>query len=221
MGRWIAVSYAAFIILPMAKAKQRTSSSGKWSVLLSDGSNHAARRIKTYKEMKDLATSCRRRGLKIVLTQGTWDMVHIGHARYLEKAKGCGDVLIVGVDSDEKVKSRKGPNRPLIPEDERLEILTHLRSVNAVFLKHLKDPKWQLVKTVKPDVLIVIKENYNSEQLKELKQFCGEVTVFDRQAPTSTSAKIRLVQISTAKKIEEELTPRLTKVVNDVFSGMW
>src|SRR5688572_3071996 len=66
---------------------------------------------------------------KVVLTQGTYDLVHIGHARYFQKAKSYGDFLIVGVDSDEKVKVRKGPDRPVVPEDERLEMLTYLKPI--------------------------------------------------------------------------------------------
>ena len=73
--------------------------------------------------MADLVKHCRGLGLKIVLTQGSWDMVHIGHARYLEEAKRHGDFLIVGTDSDKKIRERKGPDRPVVPQDERLNIV--------------------------------------------------------------------------------------------------
>lgn len=88
-------------------------------------------------------------GAKIVLTQGSYDLVHIGHARYLEAAKKRGDVLIVGVDSDKKIQARKGPERPVVPEDERMEMVMHLRPVDIVVLKNLKDPKWHLIKIVR------------------------------------------------------------------------
>jgi D-glycero-beta-D-manno-heptose 1-phosphate adenylyltransferase len=170
--------------------------------------------------MGDFVEHCKALGLKIVLTQGTFDMVHIGHARYLEEAKKHGDLLVVGVDSDAKVRSRKGPDRPVVPEEERLEMLAHLRSVDVVFLKPDAAPKWSLIKTIRPDVLIATRETYNEKQLKELKKYCGEVVVLDPQATTSTSAKIRLLQMGTAKKLEQSLTPRLIKTIEEVLSGV-
>src|SRR3989338_7601727 len=104
--------------------------------------------VRNYKHIKNFVVHCRGLGLKVVLVQGTWDMVHVGHARYLESAKKYGDILIVGVDDDKKVKHRKGPDRPVVPEEERLEMLTYLRPVDIVFLKRLNDPKWRLIKTI-------------------------------------------------------------------------
>lgn len=173
-----------------------------------------------YKKMEQLVFHCRGLGLKIVLTQGTYDMVHIGHGRYLEEAKKRGDLLIVGVDSDKKVRHRKGPDRPVVPQEERLEMLTHLRSVDAVFLKELHHPKWTLIKTIRPDVLIATKETYSKQQLKDLKKYCKEVIVLEPRATTSTSAKIRLLQIGTAKKLGQALTPRLIKTIEDVLAGV-
>lgn len=173
-----------------------------------------------HKKLEQLIFHCRGLGLKIVLTQGTYDMVHIGHGRYLEEAKKRGDLLIVGVDSDKKVKSRKGPDRPVVPQDERLEMLTHLRSVDAVFLKELHHPKWSLIKAVRPDVLIATKQTYNKSQLKELKKYCKEVVVLEPRATTSTSAKLRLLQINTANKLGKTLTPKLIKTIEDVLAGI-
>ena len=104
--------------------------------LSSDG-----RVVTDYKKMTDLAKHYKSQGLKIVLTQGTFDMIHVGHGRYLKEARAHGDLLIVGVDSDKKVKHRKGPDRPVVPEEERLEMLTHLRYVDLVFLKELTHKK--------------------------------------------------------------------------------
>ncbi|MFA6094800.1 MAG: adenylyltransferase/cytidyltransferase family protein [Candidatus Paceibacterota bacterium] len=181
-------------------------------------SNFPKRFVKSYKEIAKIAQECRKNGLKVVLTQGSYDMVHIGHARYLEAAKKKGDILIVGLDSDKKIKHRKGPERPIVPEDERLEMLTHLRSVDMVFLKDLGDPKWHLIKTIKPDALVVIQENYNDEEIKMLQEHCREVCVFDRQATTSTSAKLRLMQIGIASKLSQKLTPKIVEVIESVFN---
>src|SRR3989338_4353657 len=141
------------------------------------GSNFEERWIRDDRKLSKFVENCKGLGLKIVLTMGTYDMVHIGHARYFEAAKKHGDILIIGVDSDEKVRARKGPDRPVVPEAERLEMVCHLRPVDAVFLKHYKSPKWNLIKMVRPDVLIATKETYDKGQLQGLKKYCGKVVV--------------------------------------------
>lgn len=182
-------------------------------------SNFNDRFIKEDEKLKKLIENCRGLGLRIVLTQGTYDMVHVGHARYFEIAKKHGDLLVVGVDSDEKVRARKGPERPVVPESERLEMVTHLRPVDVVYLKQKQAPRWSLIKLVCPDVLIATRETYTKKDLKELKKYCGEVVILDPQATTSTSAKIRLLQIGHAKRLEQALTPKLLKTIQEVLSG--
>lgn len=174
--------------------------------------------IDSLDKLRDSVAHFKNLGMEIVLTQGSWDLLHIGHARYFKEAKNHGDLLIVGVDSDEKVRERKGPERPIVPQEERLEMIAHTRYVDIVVLKELATPKWQLIKIVQPDVLIATKETYNKEQIEELEKFCGKVVVLDPQATTSTSAKIRRLQISTAKKLEEKLTPRILKAIEEVLS---
>lgn len=173
-----------------------------------------------YKKTKDLIGHFKYLGMKIVLTQGSFDMIHVGHGRYLREAKKHGDLLVVGVDSDEKIKHRKGPERPVVPQEERIEMLTHLRYVDLVFLKQLKDPKWSLIKAISPDVLIATKETYNQKQIKELKKYCGEVKVLEPMATTSTSAKIRRLQIGTAKKLGQALTPKILKTIQEVLEDI-
>src|SRR3989344_5333908 len=158
------------------------------------GSNFNHRYVSDYRRLKKLVENLKGLGLKIVLTQGTYDMVHIGHSRYFEEAKKHGHILIVGVDSDEKVRARKGPERPVVPQAERLEMVTHLRTVDVVYLKQYKAPKWNLIKLVQPNVLVATRQTYSKSDLKALKQYCEKVVVLDPQATTSTSAKIRLLQ---------------------------
>jgi D-beta-D-heptose 7-phosphate kinase/D-beta-D-heptose 1-phosphate adenosyltransferase len=180
-------------------------------------SNFKDRYVQDYGKLEKLVGHLRGLGLSVVLTSGTYDMVHIGHARYLETAKSYGDVLVVGVDSDEKVKARKGPDRPVVPEAERMEMVAHLRSVDIVVKKPLKVEKWALIKAVRPDTLIVTETSYDKKQLAELKKLCGKVVVLPRQATTTTSAKIRLLQIGTAKHLGMELTPRLIRTIEEVL----
>lgn len=176
--------------------------------------------ILDFDELEPYIKRYRQQGKKIVLTQGSFDMVHIGHARYCEKAKSYGDVLIVGVDSDEKVRKRKGPDRPIVPQEERLEMLTYLNSVDLVVLKDVEKEKWSYIKSIKPDVLIATKETYTPEKIKALKKWCGEVVVLDPQATTSTSAKIRRVQIGAAHRIGEKLSQRIITAMEEVLKEL-
>src|SRR5271170_3759395 len=116
--------------------KKYSSNGGIFSI----NSNFKDRFVPDYKRLRKLVEHCKGIGLKVVLTQGTYDMVHIGHARYFEEAKKHGDLLVVGVDSDEKVRARKGPERPVVPESERLEMVAHLRPVDIVVLKPINAP---------------------------------------------------------------------------------
>jgi D-beta-D-heptose 7-phosphate kinase/D-beta-D-heptose 1-phosphate adenosyltransferase len=162
----------------------------------------------------------RAQGKKIVLTQGSFDLVHIGHARYCAKAKEYGDVLIVGVDSDAKVRQRKGDDRPVVPQDERLEMLTYLAAVDLVVLKELESEKYSLIKAVRPDVLVATAETYTPEKIKKLEEWCGEVVVLDPMATTSTSAKIRRLQIGMVQKISDKLSTRLNNTIAEVLKEL-
>ncbi len=168
-------------------------------------------------DIPDLLAKIGRDNKKIVLTQGSFDMIHIGHARYLAEAKKYGDILIVGTDSDSKIRKRKGLGRPIVPQEERLEMLTYLKSVDYVVLKHIEDPKWGLIKTVKPDILIIIQENYTGEQIQELEKYCGEVIILPRMATTSTSAKLRAVQIDATNKIQKTLSEKLLHALEETI----
>lgn len=174
------------------------------------------RYVQDEERLKEIVRALRALGAKIVLTNGTFDFIHIGHFLYLEKARQYGDILIVGVDSDLKVKERKGPDRPIVSEDERVKMLTHVRHVDVVALKQHDAPKWALIKLVQPDVLIATKETYNEKQLEQLKEYCKEVIVLDAQATTSTTAKLRRLNIGMSNKIKEAVT----KSVNEAFDRL-
>lgn len=71
---------------------------------------------------------------KIVLTSGTFDMLHVGHLRYLEAVKALGDIVVVMMSGDDRTKARKGPKRPIIPQNDRAEMLSALKLVDYVFI---------------------------------------------------------------------------------------
>lgn len=176
--------------------------------------------LKNYQAVIDQVSAYRAQGKTICLTQGSFDMLHIGHGRYLQKAKEQADILIVGVDSDEKIRARKGKDRPVVPESERLEMLAHIRSVDHVVLKELKAPKWELIKTIKPDVLVATDQTYNADEIAELKKWCKKVVVLQPQATTSTSAKLRRLQIGFAHNFSSTLTERIHTAIDQTLAEM-
>jgi D-glycero-beta-D-manno-heptose 1-phosphate adenylyltransferase len=173
-----------------------------------------------YTQIPKLVKKYHQAGKKIILTAGSFDMLHIGHCRYLCAAKKHGDILFVGVDSDKKIKTRKGPDRPVVPQDERLEMLTYIHDVDHVVLKKLSEPKWELIKLIRPDVLIATADTYTPLQKNQLLEFCKKVVVLRRKATTSTSAKIRLVQIGAEKRITKSISNRLIKTIEEILEEL-
>ncbi len=93
----------------------------------------------------------RRNGARIVLANGCFDILHVGHVRYLEGARLLGDLLIVGINSDEQVRALKGEGRPLVPERERAELVASLRAVDIVSI--FPEPTVEaLIRALRPDV---------------------------------------------------------------------
>jgi D-beta-D-heptose 7-phosphate kinase/D-beta-D-heptose 1-phosphate adenosyltransferase len=95
----------------------------------------------------------RRAGRRVVFTNGVYDLVHPGHIEYLEAARAAGDVLIVAVNSDRSVRANKGPSRPILPENERAELIAGLRVVDAVVIFDAETPA-DIIRRVQPDVLV-------------------------------------------------------------------
>lgn len=93
------------------------------------------------------------RGDKIVFTNGCFDLIHLGHVDYLEKARNKGDRLVLGLNSDQSVRSIKGENRPICDEHSRARVLAALEFVDAVVLFDEDTPE-ELIRTVQPDILV-------------------------------------------------------------------
>jgi rfaE bifunctional protein nucleotidyltransferase chain/domain len=92
-------------------------------------------------------------GKTIVFTNGVFDLIHVGHLRYLQRARALGDWLIVGLNSDRSVRAIKGPGRPITPENERAEIVVALACVDAVVIFDEETPH-PLIAALQPDVLV-------------------------------------------------------------------
>ena len=109
--------------------------------------------IKSFTQIKNLAERLRKEGKKIVFTNGCFDILHLGHVKYLQKAKELGDVLIVGVNADESVRRLKGKSRPINPEYDRAYILASLKPVDFVVIFQ-EDTPYKLIQAIKPDILV-------------------------------------------------------------------
>jgi D-beta-D-heptose 7-phosphate kinase/D-beta-D-heptose 1-phosphate adenosyltransferase len=161
--------------------------------------------VNDYETLAKAVEGLRAVGYRIVLTIGSWDLLHIGHVRYLLKAKDCGDALVVGTDTDRAIKLYKGELRPVIPQDERCEMLSYQSCVDFVTLIDDLDERgtWQygLVKKLRPDVFVAVEDSYPKEQLEEIRKYCGELIVFPRQAENTSTT--RLIQGTIKKQLDQ------------------
>ncbi|MDD5771912.1 MAG: D-glycero-beta-D-manno-heptose 1-phosphate adenylyltransferase [bacterium] len=103
--------------------------------------------------LKSILDKEKKKNKIIVFTNGCFDILHRGHIRYLKKAKKCGDILVIGLNTDSSVKTIKGPDRPIIPEKDRAEIMASLDMVDYVVLFSESTP-YNLIKLLKPDILV-------------------------------------------------------------------
>ena len=110
-------------------------------------------KIKSLEDAKKDIDRLKKDGQRIVFTNGCFDILHIGHARYLFKARELGDFLIVAVNSDRSVKAIKGPERPVINENERAEMLAALGCVDMTVIFD-EDTPYEIIKILVPDVLV-------------------------------------------------------------------
>ena len=110
-------------------------------------------KIKTKDELRDILEGLKRRGKKIVFTNGCFDILHVGHVRCLEEASKLADTLVVALNSDRSVRTIKGPPKPFTPEAERAEVLSALACVDYVVIFDEPDPL-ELITFLKPNVLV-------------------------------------------------------------------
>lgn len=133
-------------------------------------------------------------GKKIVFTAGSWDLIHAGQCRYLDKAKSYGDILVVGVSSNDAIRRVKGPNKPILDEKIRAEMLTFLRSVDFVTI--LPEPSCvPSLGLLQPDVYVTVEEDWTSEykdskEYKTVTKYGGEVLVVPRQSTSVSTTQI-------------------------------
>ncbi len=158
-------------------------------------------KIKGSEDLAKVLRDLRADGRKVVFTNGCFDLLHIGHLRYLKRARALGDILVVGVNTDSSVQSLKGPERPILPLEERMEILSCLECVDYVTSFEETTPL-ELISLLKPDVLVKggdwTKETVIGKEVVE--DLGGEVVILPFVEGNSTSNLIETILKRYAKR---------------------
>jgi rfaE bifunctional protein nucleotidyltransferase chain/domain len=167
------------------------------------------KRLISQSDLMTLHEQLKAKGKKVVFTAGSWDLLHVGQCRYLEEAKNQGDILVVGVSSNEAIRKVKGVNKPILDEKIRAEMLTYLRPVDFVTI--LPEPSCApSLGLLQPDIYITVKEDWTdnykeSKEYKTVTKYGGKVEVVDRQSTA----------ISTTKIIQRAIGGHLSSVFKD------
>ena len=178
--------------------------------------------VPEHEDLVKLINELRLSGCTIVFTTGVWDLIHIGHAEYISKGKKEAAklypetdqvIMVVGVDTDELTKQRKGPDRPIVPQEERLKMLGHLRAVDILTLQYEHD---SLQGIIDHDVRVISQSTEDLPEIERIQSRCAHVVNLPPQAETSTTARVRRLTLDGAAnvllKIEKGLTATLEEV---------
>jgi D-beta-D-heptose 7-phosphate kinase/D-beta-D-heptose 1-phosphate adenosyltransferase len=147
--------------------------------------------IKSFEEIASMVERYRQNGKRVVFTNGCFDILHVGHVKYLQIAKSFGDVLIVGLNSDASVSRLKGPSRPVNIAEDRAYILAALEAVDFV-VPFAEDTPYNLIKMIQPDVLVKGGDYEGKEVVGT--EFSGELKLVDFVDGKSTTQTIQRIQ---------------------------
>lgn len=152
-------------------------------------------RVKSLSEIKSLRTKFKQQNKKVVFTNGVFDLIHAGHVDYLTKAKALGDILIVGMNSDESVKRIKGDKRPILLEKERAFIISNLKPVDYVVLFDEDTPE-KIIDEIIPDILVK-GADWSIDKIvgrETVEKYGGEVKTIEFVNDQSTSKIIESIK---------------------------
>jgi len=174
-------------------------------------------------DLAEFRKQTRKKKKSIVFTAGGWDLLHIGQMRYLTEAKTKGDILVVGVESDEAIRKVKGSNKPILDEWIRAESLAFLKCID--FVTFIPIPSCQpTIALLQPDVLISVVEEYTkdikkSKEFKTIQEYGGKIEMVDRQSPfVSTTAIIERMIGSHLSEIFEKFIERKKGPIKEKFA---
>jgi len=147
-------------------------------------------KILSRQKLRPLLAEAQRAGKRVVFTGGCFDLLHVGHLRSFEQARGFGDLLVVGVNRDRRVRALKGPSRPVIPEAQRAEMVAGFAAVDYVVL-FSEDTPGALIRALEPDVVCKGGE-YRGQPIEEQRviEALGGRCVFLRQTPGVRTSRI-------------------------------
>ncbi len=177
-------------------------------------------------ELLKLVEILRSMGCVIALTMGVWDLHHHGHDDYMdlgkeETRKRYPDaehvILVVGVDSDRLTQSRKGPRRPIIPEDERCLALKHVRPVDIIALQ---DSMTELSDLIPHETRIISESTTDLKSTDEMRKRCEQLVTLPPQATTSTSARVRKLILDGAQQVITRLKAQLDEAFKEAIDGL-
>jgi len=154
--------------------------------------NTVTSKIMNRERLRECVAEWRRQGARITLANGAFDLLHVGHVRYLHAAKALGGKLIVAINSDESVRALKGEGRPIMPAEERAEILAGLADVDVVVVFRELDVR-ALIREIRPDVHAK-GTDYTAENVPEadtVRECGGRVEIVGDPKGHSTSEIIR------------------------------
>ena len=160
------------------------------------------RTIGNLQELAEIVAYLRQSEFKIAATTGVWDLLHVGHCRYLEKTKAGGHICIAEVDSDEVVRQRKPDNlhRPVVPMVERIEMLSFVRPVDMMYPLAAGEDPIEFIRVMKPDVFVVSETSADSKEpyLEKVREHCGEIVILPAQAQIFATERIRQMMMTGA-----------------------
>lgn len=162
-------------------------------------------KITTRKELAPQVAKWREEGKVVGFTSGSFDIIHAGHVSYLEKAKQKCDILIAAINTDASVKSYKGPDRPIVPEEARVKMMASLESIDYVFTFEERRNR-QNLEEIKPSLYIKAGD-YSEKQLTSadvVKKYGGEVVLIPEEEGFSTTELIKKIVKLYGGKVDEE-----------------
>ena len=154
----------------------------------------AKEKIKKLEELERMVEEARKKGKKIVTTNGCFDILHMGHIRYLQDAAKLGDLLIVGINSDASVRKLKGAKRPVVPERERAEVVASLGCVDYVFVFN-EDTPIAFAGRLKPHVHAKGGDYFDKKMVEKeiIEKHGGKIIILKEEQGYSTSNTIKRI----------------------------
>ena len=152
-------------------------------------------KIKNFIEINNIVNELKRKGKRIVFTNGCFDILHAGHIKLLKKAKKLGDVLIVGINKDKSIKKIKGKDRPIMDEKQRIEIISAIEFVDYVVPFGDTTPE-KLIKIIRPDIIVKGGDYKKDEVVGKniVEKYGGKVYIFPLVKNISTTKIINKIK---------------------------